>query len=114
MQPPGSLVGHLSVLSRFQNVRGPSRSWGYAADRATWGPPVIVFLALKRLVPPRRHGLCSQPPNSGPLLISSAVVKYWRTPMRNILGNHTAHLWATFHFVPRSKVLDTPQEARVM
>ena len=70
----------------YSEVLGSPHDEGYVANPPTFTPPPILSPALKRWEPLTRQGLCSQ----------------------------SAHWWATFHFVPCSKALETPQIARVV
>ena len=52
-------------------------------------------------------------PTCGPFLILSPAMKPWGPPRRQGLGSHSAHMWATFYFVPRYEALGTPETAGV-
>ena len=91
-RPPGRTLAdgslfELSDLIFFVNVpRFEAVCRGYAATLPTWGPPVILPLALKRWGSTRQHGLCSQ----------------------------LAHLGTTSDFVPGSEAVGIPEAAGVV
>ena len=76
--------GYVATLI-LPHYEDPPNSTGDGANVPTCGPLLILFPALKRRGPSRRHGLC----------------------------NECAHLWAAADFVPRFEVLGTPKTVGV-
>ena len=102
----------------------------YVATWSTCGPLLILPPALKRWGPSSGQGLCSHLshlwaisdsavalkrcggkgyvatlPTCGPPLIFLPTLKRWRTPRRQGLCSHLAHLRATCEFAPRSEAV---------
>ena len=112
------------------------------ATLSTCGPLLILPPAMKRWVPPKRHGVCSHPahlwatcdcaphseevgtpkrqgscatlPTCGPPLILPPALKRAGPRRREPLCSHLAHLWATSDLPHRYEALGTPQAARVV
>ena len=78
----------------------PRESRGYVAIPSSFGRRKIFFFA------PR--------PTFGPLLILPLALKPWGSPRRQGLCRHLAHLWATSDFAPGSEAVGFPKAAGVM
>ena len=59
--------------------------------------------------PPDGRGSVAHLPTKGPLLILFPALKRWRPPRRHGLHSQFAHLWATSDFLPHSEVYGIPR-----
>ena len=107
----GVLVGHYSsflLLWSFDDPAPPPSGKGYVATRPSSGPTSDFVPRFPGLRTPRRNALYSHPAH---LLATSVFVPRFEalgTPRRYELCSHFAQLRITSAFVPHFEVLGTP------